>query len=1142
MRALTKTLGTTFLLLLLKTATLAQITYDWVGTTSTSWSVAANWKTGNTTASTAPSAQTDIIRIGTNQSFSNSPLINTNVTCASIIFGAVNSSLTINSGYTLTVNGDVTAKHGQSNIDGTAFITTLNGAGKMLVKGNFNVGDNTMPPNGTITGVSALSGAAKVIIDCQVSLLTVQGNLAFTSVSNYTAATNNGTGLNDTEFDLNSALTLNGQFKLQDIGATVSTLTPNRNLFYAAAGDSSTVLTLTNTAPIGSFTKDYQYIDFYNANATGHATVIYAAPSGLQTIYTHADGATIGNAPYNYDVLVFDGGSTKVVNGSTLTIGRSFTTRGGTVDLTTNNPAIIIDTAGANTGNWTNSTTVTQGSGIINLNGSLNNSGKLTLGSVATTIAGNFTNSGNFTSGTGSLTFNCSWPQVFTDNGSGTTFDKVFFTGGGAKTITSGNFYIKSTGLIIMASNTELNGNGNLTLMADALSSASIAPVPSGSILTGEFKIQHFVKGSNTNLNKRGYRLITSSVYTEYESGLRVFDLGYLLNDAYVTGAPGGGFNTPSDNASNPSLYLFREDIKPGDVLLSSGPYKSINKIDNNPVYKIGTQSRNNFRNVSDTTVTIPSGNGVLFFFRGNKSDNITQTGTKTTPPYDFPEDVTFTQTGTPNTGTVDVALWYKAGSTMLGYTTSSLNNSLIRGYCLVGNPYASTINWEKFNRAGNNSSIYGANFPAAGDIQSAIWIFNPDNKQYEVYKQKAGPISTADTTTVINPANSIYTGTASNMIASGQGFFIRATKSNQSLSFREQAKTTVQPTFSTNPVSTPNKLNATSDPLLRLKLSLDTINNDEVIIAFADTARMTYNENEDVEDLGGNGALESLSLITPDSIKLAINKLPFPKSQAELISISVNAVNSGTYHLAMTEVRNMPPLYEVWLKDGFTKDSVNMKSGKEYTFTIDKGVSESYGDKRFTLVIRQNTTLLTRLVDFKANKTSEGSKITWTVANEASNTTYTVERSTGKSNTFDPIGTVYSSDAKMNSLVDRTPATGLNNYRLKQMDLNGNVSYSSIAPVMYNNNTPEKLITNISVSPNPATDIIRTEVQAPGEANVNYKINIANSLGKVLISSTSSQPYWQNNVSNFLPGTYIMQVINAKDNSLIGIKKFIKK
>lgn len=1144
MRIYLKLLSAVALLLLLATSSFAQTTYDWVGTT-TAWNTASNWKIGTTTATSAPSAATDIIRIGTNQTFTNSPVISAaSVTCASITFGPLSSSVTVNSGLTLTVNNDVSAKHGNTNTtDGVIYTTTIKGAGTMLIKGNLLVGDNTTPSN-------SLVGITKVLIDCQISLLTINGNLSFTSVSNFKAGVNGGNGLNDTQFDLNSALTLNGQFKYQDIGTTITGFTTNRNLFNASAGTANTTLTLTNAAPIGSFTtsSQYQYIDFYNPNATGRATVIYAATSGSQTVYTGADGTTIGNAPQNYDNLVLSGASTKVADGASFTIGSTLNTSGGAFDISTNNPNITIGTSGTATASWTNSTTATQGSGTIDLNGSLINSGTLTLGSGATTISGNFTNSANFTQGTGSLTFDGASAQSFTDSGFGTTFGNVTFTGGGTKTFTAGNFSIQNTGVVTIAGSSQVNGGGNLTLISDATSSASIGPIPSGSSLAGNFKIQRFFKGSSTSLAKRGYRLISSAVYTGTVSGLKVADFTYLLNDAFVTGAPGGGFSTPPNNPNNPSLYLYREDIKPSNTLFTSGPYKGINKINNTPLYNIGTQSRNNFQNVSDTTVTIPAGNGLLFFFRGNKSDNSTQTGTKTSAPFDYPEDVTFTQLGVPNYGTVNVALWYKGGSTALAYTSTSLANAGIRGYCLVGNPYPSTINWEKFNRnlVTSSSSIYGANFPAAGITQSTIWVFNPSTKQYDTYKQKSGLVSTTDTTTTVNPTNSTATGAGSNMIASGQGFFIRATTTGQGLSFREAAKTPSQPTSSNliqlmSTRSFAQQAEEQPNPLLRLKLSLDSINHDEVVMTFADTAHMAYNVYEDAEDLGGNGALESLSLISSDSVKLAINHLPFPKIKEEIVPVYATATNSGAYRFDMTEVRSIPDLYDVWLKDSLSGDSVNIKNNRSYTFNIDKNTPATFGDARFKLILRQNPAMMVKLLAFDANKTVEGAKVTWQVRNEADYTIYTVERSINNSEVFDPIGTIYSNNSKNYSLVDKTPVTGLNEYRLKQVDLNGTITYSAIVPLMFTAK-PQHEISNINLYPNPAVDVIHAQIDAGSQTNVNYKINITNSEGKVLSTSTSSSSYWQNNVGGLVPGTYIMQIMSSKDNTVIGVKKFIKK
>ena len=245
-------------------------------------------------------------------------------------------------------------------------------------------------------------------------------------------------------------------------------------------------------------------------------------------------------------------------------------------------------------------------------------------------------------------------------------------------------------------------------------------------------------------------------------------------------------------------MYLFREDDPPPPSITTTFTtgynWKGIAKINNTNAYDIGIQKKLTVTNVADTTTNIPVGNGILFFFRG---DNIHNTLNKTSAPFAFPEDVTTTQVGALNTGTVNVKLWFANATNALGnnfsYTAANAANPttspLKGGFTLVGNPYASTINWEKYNRNGANSSIYGG-----GSLVSTIWIFNEANGQYDSYIPKASISSVADTTTTVNPGTA--TGSASNMIASGQGFFVKATAAgSQTLSFRETAKVTTQPT-----------------------------------------------------------------------------------------------------------------------------------------------------------------------------------------------------------------------------------------------------------------------------------------------------------------------------------------------------------
>jgi trimeric autotransporter adhesin len=49
------------------------------------------------------------------------------------------------------------------------------------------------------------------------------------------------------------------------------------------------------------------------------------------------------------------------------------------------------------------------------------------------------------------------------------------------------------------------------------------------------------------------------------------------------------------------------------------------------------------------------------------------------------------------------------------------------------------------------------------------------------------------------------------------------------------------------------------------------------------------------------------------------------------------------------------------------------------------------------------------------------------------------------------------------------------------------------------------------------------------------------NNTGSVLKTASTNQQDWQTDVSSLMPGTYILQVIDNHDNSVIGTGTFVK-
>ncbi len=453
---------------------------------------------------------------------------------------------------------------------------------------------------------------------------------------------------------------------------------------------------------------------------------------------------------------------------------------------------------------------------------------------------------------------------------------------------------------------------------------------------------------------------------------------------------------------------------------------------------------------------------GYMFFFRGNKAS--APLGVETTPGY-TPVTVTTTTTATLNQGQVIAHDWYTPASVNLGWTNVTANG-VVRGFNLVGNPYASSIDWEQYNITTPTSGIY------ANNVGSTIYELNPATNNYDSYQ-----------------VGGAFTNNGTRTIVSGQAFFVQATNStNPQLIFNESAKTNTQNTglnlFMATRADVASLNNATVNPHLRLQMAMDSINTDDAYIGFDAAASDQYVFNEDAPYKPGNGKI-SFATISSDSVVLAIDKLPFPKLVQTVIRLKVNATAYGAYKLNMTELAAIPQLYEVWLMDRFNKDSLDMRHNATYAFDITTDTN-SYGNHRFQLVIRQNHALELHLLNFTATKASNGAQIAWKTENEQNYTNYTVERSSNGGVNFNVLGGFASSALGAYSFLDTNPPAAPDLYRLKVEDMNGAISYSNIVTLIYGN-SDSAIPSNISVYPNPASSVLNLAInqnssnQSPG-------------------------------------------------------------
>jgi len=257
-----------------------------------------------------------------------------------------------------------------------------------------------------------------------------------------------------------------------------------------------------------------------------------------------------------------------------------------------------------------------------------------------------------------------------------------------------------------------------------------------------------------------------------------------------------------------------------------------------------------------------------------------------------------------------------------------------------------------------------------------------------------------------------------------------------------------------------------------------------------------------------------------------------------------VNANTDGIYSLTLKDIVSVPRLYDIWLMDKYKNDSLDMRQNLTYHFNILKSDTNSFGSKRFTLVIRQNPAYAYQLLDFAATKVQDARQVQvqWSTVNEGNYTRFTIERSIDNGKTFDVLGGVPATDQGKYSLIDKNPVNGQNLYRLKQEDINNTITYSKVVSVQYAIQSNNIVNNILSIYPNPVTSNISLSIAAKNTSDIaSYNIKFMNSSGIVVKQVTSSQSSWQGSISSLEPGTYVVQVLNTKDASLIGQTKFVK-
>jgi len=194
-----------------------------------------------------------------------------------------------------------------------------------------------------------------------------------------------------------------------------------------------------------------------------------------------------------------------------------------------------------------------------------------------------------------------------------------------------------------------------------------------------------------------------------------------------------------------------------------------------------------------------------------------------------------------------------------------------------------------------------------------------------------------------------------------------------------------------------------------------------------------------------------------------------------------------------------------------FTPDDDNASA---FTFTIDDTVPVDF-------------------ISFKAKKDRKSSLLTWQTANEINNSHFEIEVSSDGSS-FRNIGEVIgtnSTEVSNYTFTDRNPVTGVNYYRLKQVDFDGRFDYSDVKSVSFDTDLAQRAIT---VFPNPVVDFVRIDAGTTDMLNLRIYDVSGN-----LVMDNSFESGKDIDTAELAIGVYLFKVLDT-NNEVIDSKRII--
>ncbi|MEO6729609.1 MAG: T9SS type A sorting domain-containing protein [Ferruginibacter sp.] len=581
---------------------------------------------------------------------------------------------------------------------------------------------------------------------------------------------------------------------------------------------------------------------------------------------------------------------------------------------------------------------------------------------------------------------------------------------------------------VLAVNDGNLYTDSNLTLRSDASLTARVDVVPAGCSIIGKANVERYFPA------KRSWRLLTApvtnsnTIFNSWQNrGVYAAGIGFLVTGPNPTGAAGNGLDY--------SQY-------------------------NNVTMKGFNYATQQFSNVLNTKVAISQGisgsadnTGYFVFVRGDR-------------------DPANTTAGVVNTSTLT-----SIGALQTGTQTFTASPDATKAYTLIGNPYASPVDFNNVTRTNLAKRFYVWD-PTLNTLGGYVMIDDTDGDGTFI---KDVPLSSQ--TKCIQSGQAFFVETLVNGPASITFNETNKSGSNNNLVFRP---TTPAPTSvgQGQIVATLNLLNADNTTLLA----------DGTLVQFNDLYSAGINKEDALKFANTN---ETFSVMR-NKVSLAAERRP---------ALTLN--DTVYYRLTTTTSRGYQFVFDIQgleqtgltgiLMDSYLGTNTDLSFWEptvvNFAITADPASSTM---NRFKVVFKQSPVVLpVTISSVNAYKRNKNIAVEWEVENEINIEKYDVEKSID-GNTFTNVNTMFATAVNGSNKyewLDDNAVQGNNFYRIKSYDKNGAIKYSTTVRV-----TMGEVEAGISIYPNPITGN-KINIILDNHLAGEYGLNLTNLAGQLFVT-----------------------------------------